>query len=71
MAMIDPSIDELRKKTNGNSYVLCNLISKRAKEIQNNNRQKEEEGFEPEVKEITQACEEIVEGKIVPSKWEE
>ena len=67
MAMIDPSIDALRKKTNGNPYILCNLISKRAKEIQNNNRAN---GIpeDPDHKEITTACEEIVEGKIAPKE---
>ena len=66
MAMIDPSIDVLKEKTEGNAYVLCNLISKRAKEIQNSHRDEEEN---PEKKEIAIACEEIAEGKVVPSDF--
>ena len=66
MAMIDPSIDVLKKNAKGNVYVLCNLISKRAKEIQNSHRDEEEN---PEKKEIAIACEEIAEGKVVPSDF--
>ena len=32
--MIEPSIDKLLEKTNGNRYVLCTVVSKRAKEIE-------------------------------------
>ena len=35
--MIKPSIDELLKQTDGNKYVLCTLIAKRAKEIESIN----------------------------------
>jgi len=64
MAMIDPSIDVLKSKTKGNVYVLCNLISKRAKEIQNSTKEED-----PNHKEITAACEEIAEGKVVPTDF--
>lgn len=64
MAMIDPSIDVLKKKAKGNAYVLCNVISKRAKEIQNTTSD-----IDPDHKEIAQACEEIAEGKIVPGDF--
>ncbi len=64
MAMIDPSIDVLKSKTKGNAYVLCNVISKRAKEIQNSNKEED-----PNHKEITAACEEIADGKVQPSDF--
>ena len=32
--MIEPSIDKLLSQTNGNKYILCNVVSKRAKEIE-------------------------------------
>ncbi len=32
--MIEPSIDSLVEATNGNRYVLCTIVSKRAKEIE-------------------------------------
>ena len=58
--MIEPPIEELSDKV-GNKYKLCVLVSKRAEEIQKHNY---EEGINPEIKEITQACNEIVEGKL-------
>lgn len=64
MAMIDPSIDKLKKNAKGNAYVLCNVISKRAKEIQNSG-----EEIDPNHKEITIACEEIAKGQVVPSDF--
>lgn len=64
MAMIDPSIDVLKKNAKENAYVLCNVISKRAKEIQNSTKEQD-----PNHKEITMACEEIADGKVVPSDF--
>lgn len=64
MAMIDPSIDVLKKNAKGNAYVLCNLISKRAKEIENATKEED-----PNHKSITAASEEIAEGKVVPSDF--
>ena len=61
--MIDPPIDELVKKTDGNVYILANLISKRAKEIETVRRVDVEEG---RTKSISLACEEIYEGKVRP-----
>lgn len=58
--MIEPPIEEMSEKV-GNKYKLCVLASKRAEEIQKHNY---EEGINPEVKEITQACNEIMEGKL-------
>lgn len=58
--MIEPAIEELSKKA-GNKYKLCVLVSKRAEEIQKHNY---EEGLNPEIKEITEACNEIMAGKL-------
>ena len=62
--MIEPSIDVLLNKTNNNKYVLCTIISKRAKEIETVRRL---ELASQDKKAISIACEEIVEGKVVPS----
>ena len=62
--MIDPPIDGLAKKTNGNVYVLANLISKRAKEIETVRRADLEDS---DIKSISIAAEEVYEGKVVPS----
>jgi len=63
--MIQPSIDKLLAQTNGNRYVLCNIITKRAKEIESVRRL---ELADQDKKAISLACEEIAEGKIKPSK---
>lgn len=63
--MIEPSIDKLLDKTDNNRYVLCTLIAKRAKEIESIRRL---ELADQDKKAITIACEEIVEGKVKPSK---
>ena len=59
--MIEPAIDKLLEKTNGNRYVLCNVISKRAKEIESVRRL---ELADQDKKSISLACEEIVAGKV-------
>ncbi len=62
--MIEPSIDVLLSKTNNNKYVLCTIITKRAKEIESVHR------FElanQDKKAISIACEEIAKGKVAPS----
>lgn len=63
--MIDPPIDELVKKAKGNVYILANLVAKRAKEIETVRRVDIAESDE---KAISIACEEIYEGKVVPSE---
>lgn len=63
--MIQPSIDKLLVQTNGNRYVLCNVITKRAKEIESVRRL---ELADQDKKAISVACEEIAEGKVKPSK---
>ena len=62
--MIEPSIDKLLSKTKGNKYVLCNVITKRAKEIESVRRL---ELADQDKKAITLASEEIAGGKIKPS----
>lgn len=61
--MIDPPIDKLVEKA-GNRYVLCNLITKRAKNIET---VKGIELANKDKKSISIACEEIAAGKVVPS----
>lgn len=61
--MIEPAIDELIEKA-GNKYLLCNLISKRAKNIES---VKGVELATKDKKAITLACEEVYSGKVVPS----
>lgn len=62
--MIEPSIDKLLQQTNGNKYVLCNVISKRAKEIESVRRL---ELADQDKKSISLACEEIASGKVKAS----
>ena len=62
--MIEPSIDKLLDQTNGNKYVLCNVITKRAKEIESVRRL---ELADKDQKAISLACEEIAGGKVKPS----
>ena len=62
--MIEPSIDKLLEKTNGNRYVLCTVVAKRAKEIESVRRL---ELADQDKKSITIACEELIAGKYKPS----
>ena len=62
--MIEPAIDKLLQQTNGNRYVLCNIIAKRAKEIESVRRL---ELADQDKKSISLACEEIVAGKVKAS----
>lgn len=62
--MIEPSIDKLLAQTGGNKYVLCNLIAKRAKEIESIRRL---ELADQDKKSISIACEEVSSGKLKPS----
>lgn len=59
--MIEPPIDELVKKTNGNKYVLAILASKRAKEIETTRRT---ELATADKKAISIALDEIYHGEI-------
>ena len=57
VALIEPAIEKLAEEA-GNKYILCNVISKRAKEIikaEQNNEQK----VNHEYKEITEAAIEL------------
>ena len=69
--MIEPPIESLLKKTDGNHYKLCVLASKRAKEISNKNYFNEVQITDYSKKEITQALEEINEGVVVAGKFGE
>ena len=62
--MIETSIDKLLSKTKNNKYVLCTIITKRAKEIESVRRL---ELADQDKKAISIACEEIAEGKVIPS----
>lgn len=61
--LIKPAIEQLAEKA-GNKYILCNVVSKRAKEIvkaeQNN-----EEMIDERIKEITKAAQEFESGDFV------
>lgn len=63
--MLYPPIDKLVEKT-GNIYVLCNVIAKRAREIETVRRA---ELGDSDKKAISIACEEVYQGKIVPSDF--
>lgn len=63
--MIEPPIDELAAKTDGNKYKLCIVMAKRAKELE---KRIPEEIEKSDKKAITLAAEEIFEGKIVASE---
>lgn len=64
--MIEPAIDTLLSKTKNNKYVLCTIITKRAKEIESVRRL---ELANQDKKAISLACEEIAKGKIKPSDF--
>lgn len=62
--MIEPPIDKLTEKADGNKYILSIMASKRAKEIETTRRA---ELATADKKSISLALDEIYEGKIVPS----
>ncbi len=63
--MIEPPIDELAKKVNGNKYVLSVIASKRAKQIETTRRA---ELATADKKAISIALDEIAEDKIEASE---
>lgn len=63
--MIEPAIDKLLAQTNGNRYVLCSIVSKRAKEIESVRRL---ELADKDRKAISIACDEVVAGKVKASQ---
>jgi DNA-directed RNA polymerase omega subunit len=65
--MIEPPIDELTKKANGNKYILSIIASKRAKEIETTRRA---ELATADKKSISIALEEIENGEVLPSDLE-
>jgi len=62
--MIEPPIEELKKKV-GNEYILANLVSKRAKELEKEIPEVIENSAE---KSISLACREVYSGKVLASK---
>lgn len=62
--MIEPSIDKMLDKVEGNKYILCTIVAKRAKEIESLRRL---ELADKDKKAITIACEELVDGKLKAS----
>lgn len=60
--MIDPPIDVLAQKTDNNKYKLCNLVAKRAKELQ---IRIPEEIEASEKKAISIAADEVLYGDII------
>lgn len=60
--MIEPPIDELASKTDGNKYKLCVIMAKRAKELE---KRIPEELEKSDKKAISIAAEEIYNGNIV------
>ena len=58
--MIEPPIEQLSQKV-GNKYKLCVVVSKRAEELQ---KQNYENGVNPEIKEITEASNEVYNNKL-------
>lgn len=62
--MNQPPIDTMAQKTGNNKYRLCCLVSKRAKELE---KRIPAELETSDKKAITIACEEVINGDIVPS----
>ena len=62
--MIQPPIDELAARMDGNKYRLCSVMSKRAKELE---KRIPAELEKTDTKSVSWAAEEIFEGKIVAS----
>ena len=63
--MIDPPIDSLVEKTEGNKYILSIVAAKRAKEIESVRREELATG---DKKSISIALDEIYEGETKPSE---
>lgn len=64
--MIEPPIDQLTEKANKNKYVLSVIAAKRAKEIETTRRA---ELATADKKSISIALEEIYEGEVAPSDF--
>lgn len=62
--MIYPPIDELAAKTDGNKYKLVSIMAKRAKELE---KRIPAELEQSEIKSVSWAAQEILEGKVIPS----
>lgn len=62
--MIQPPIDKLAAKMNGNKYRLCSVMAKRAKELE---KRIPAELEKSDIKSVSWAAEEIFEGKVSAS----
>lgn len=62
--MIQPPIDELAEKMNGNKYKLCCVMAKRAKELE---KRIPAELEKSDIKSVSWAAQEIYDGKISAS----
>ncbi len=62
--MIEPPIDDLAKKMDGNKYKLVCVMAKRAKELE---KRIPAELEKSDIKSVSWAAEEIYEGKITSS----
>lgn len=62
--MIQPPIDELADKMDGNKYKLCCVMSKRAKELE---KRIPAELEQSDIKSVSWAAQEIYDGKIIAS----
>ena len=62
--MIEPPIDELAGKIDGNKYKLCCVMAKRAKELE---KRIPDEIEKSDKKAISLAADEIIEGKVSSS----
>lgn len=65
--MNQPPIDTMARKAGNNKYRLCCLVSKRAKELE---KRIPAELEASDKRAITLACEEVMNGDIVPSETE-
>ena len=62
--MIQPPIDELAARMDGNKYRLCSVMAKRAKELE---KRIPAELEKSDIKSVSWAAEEILEGKVIAS----
>ena len=67
VALIEPAIEKIAEEA-GNKYILCNVVSKRAKEILKEKNEPNCNKKEKEMKEITEAALEIENKELVVVK---
>ena len=64
IALIEPAIEKIAEEA-GNKYILCNVVSKRAKEILKEKNEPNYDKKDAEMKEITEAALEIENKELV------